>query len=153
MHYNDAIMSMMASQSTSLTIVYSTVYSRHRSKKTSKLRVIGLCKGNSPVTGEFPTQRASNMEKKFHLITSSISTVNVTHAVTQYGAKQLGPSHSLDQCWLIDNCTLRNKRDEIFHKNTKFSFNKMHRKKLFSKLHHFLLAYHVLTFTNWGPFY
>ena len=33
-----------------------------RSKKTSKLRVIGLCEGNSPVTGEFPTQRASNAE-------------------------------------------------------------------------------------------
>ena len=31
-----------------------------RSKKTSKLRVTGLCVGNSPVTGEFPAQRASN---------------------------------------------------------------------------------------------
>ena len=35
---------------------------RHRSKKTSKLRVTGLCAGNSPVTGEFPEQRASNAE-------------------------------------------------------------------------------------------
>ena len=26
----------------------------HRSKKTSKLRVTGLCVGNSPMTGEFP---------------------------------------------------------------------------------------------------
>ena len=34
----------------------------HRSKKTSKLRVTGLCEGNSLVTGEFPTQRASNGE-------------------------------------------------------------------------------------------
>ena len=50
----------MASQITSLTIVYSIVYSRRRSKKTSKLRVIGLCEGNSPVTGEFPAQMASN---------------------------------------------------------------------------------------------
>ena len=32
----------------------------HRSKKTSKLRVTGLCPGNSPVTGEFPPQMASN---------------------------------------------------------------------------------------------
>ena len=31
-----------------------------RSKKISKLRVTGLCVGNSPVTGEFPAQRASN---------------------------------------------------------------------------------------------
>ena len=31
-------------------------------KKTSKLRVTGLCAGNSPVTGEFPAQRASYAE-------------------------------------------------------------------------------------------
>ena len=35
---------------------------RRRSKKTSKLRVTGLYGGNSPVTGEFPTQRVSNAE-------------------------------------------------------------------------------------------
>ena len=35
---------------------------RHRSKKTSKLRVTGLCEGNSPVTGEFPAQGASNAD-------------------------------------------------------------------------------------------
>ena len=35
---------------------------RRRSKKTSKLRVTGLCAGNSPVTGEFPAQMASNAE-------------------------------------------------------------------------------------------
>ena len=39
-----------------------TVYSRRRSKKTSKLRVTGLCEGNSPGTGEFPVQRASYTE-------------------------------------------------------------------------------------------
>ena len=36
---------------------------RHRSKKTSKLRVTGLCEGNPPVTGGFPLQRASNAKK------------------------------------------------------------------------------------------
>ena len=35
---------------------------RCRSKKTSKLRVTGLCAGNSPATVEFPAQRASNAE-------------------------------------------------------------------------------------------
>ena len=35
---------------------------RRRSKKTSKLCVTSLCEGNSPVTGEFPAQRASNAE-------------------------------------------------------------------------------------------
>ena len=33
-----------------------------RSKKTSKLRVTGLFEGNSPGTGEFPAQMASNAE-------------------------------------------------------------------------------------------
>ena len=33
-----------------------------RSKKTSKLRVTGLCAGSSPGTGEFPAQMASNAE-------------------------------------------------------------------------------------------
>ena len=35
---------------------------RQRSKKTSKLRVTGLCEGNSLVTGEFPIQKPSNAE-------------------------------------------------------------------------------------------
>ena len=59
-HYNDVIMSTVASQITSLTIVYFNRLFRRRSKKTSKLRVTGLYSGNSPVTGEFPAQRASN---------------------------------------------------------------------------------------------
>ena len=44
---------------------------RRRSKKTSKLCATGFCVGNSPVTGEFPAQKASNTEKCFHLMTSS----------------------------------------------------------------------------------
>ena len=35
---------------------------RRRSKKTSKLRVTGLCEGNLPVAGEFPAQTASYAE-------------------------------------------------------------------------------------------
>ena len=55
-------MGTMASQITSLTVVYSTVYSGSDQKKTSKLPVTGLCVGNSPGTGEFPTQMAINGE-------------------------------------------------------------------------------------------
>ena len=61
-HYSDIIMGTIASQITSLTIVYATIYSGADKKKTSKLRVTGLCEGNSPVTGEFPAQMASNAE-------------------------------------------------------------------------------------------
>ena len=55
-------MGAIASQITSLTIVYSTVYSDADQKKTSKLRVSGFCAGNSPGTGEFPAQMVSNAE-------------------------------------------------------------------------------------------
>ena len=69
-------MSVMASQITSVPIVYLAVCSAHdcllnrlfgrRSKKTSKFRVTGLCEGNSPVTGEFTAQSASNA-KNVHI--------------------------------------------------------------------------------------
>ena len=51
----------MASQITSVTIVYSIVCTGADRRK-SKLRVAGLWQGNSPVTGEFPAQRTSNAE-------------------------------------------------------------------------------------------
>ena len=54
-HYGDVIMGAIASQITSLNRLF-----RRRSKKTSKLRVTGLCAGNSPGTGELPAQMASN---------------------------------------------------------------------------------------------
>ena len=51
---------------------------RRKSKKTSKLRVIGLCEGNSPGTGEFPVQMASYAENvsiwwRHHVIEDNIS--------------------------------------------------------------------------------
>ena len=38
------------------------MFIQRRSRKTSKLLVTGLCEGNSPGTGEFPAQGASNAE-------------------------------------------------------------------------------------------
>ena len=61
-HYNDVLFGTLASQITSLTSVYSTVYSDADQRKHQKLRVTGLCAGNSPGTGEFPAQMASNGE-------------------------------------------------------------------------------------------
>ena len=59
---NGVIMSSMASQIiTSVSSICSTVGSG-TDKKTSKLHVTGLCAGNSPVTSEFPAQKASNPE-------------------------------------------------------------------------------------------
>ena len=50
-YYNNFMMRAMASQISSLTIVYPIVYLRRRSNKTSKFRVTGFCEENSPVTG------------------------------------------------------------------------------------------------------
>ena len=50
---------------------------RRRSKKTSKFRITGLCAGNSPGTGEFPAQMASNAE-------------NVSILLRHHGNKALG---------------------------------------------------------------
>ena len=58
-------MRAMASQITSLTTVYSAVYSRRRSKKTSKHRVTDLYVRDSSMTGEFPAQMASNTDLLF----------------------------------------------------------------------------------------
>ena len=62
-HYDDVIMGTVASQITSISrdCLLNRLF-RCRSKKTSKLRVTGLCAGNSPGTGEFPAQMASNAE-------------------------------------------------------------------------------------------
>ena len=53
-HYINVIMSAMASQTTSFTFVYATVYSGACKGNTD------LCAGNSPETGEFLAQRANN---------------------------------------------------------------------------------------------
>ena len=55
---------------------------RSRTKEASKLRVTGHCVGNSPVTGEFPTQMASNAGNLSiwwrHYATLSQETMTVT---------------------------------------------------------------------------
>ena len=62
MHYNDVIINTIASQITSLTSVYSTVYSgkdhRNYQSSASLAFVWGIHRG----TGEFPAQKASNAE-------------------------------------------------------------------------------------------
>ena len=77
-NYNDVIISAMAYRITGVSIVYSAVYSGTDQRKTSKLRVTCLFEGNSPVTGEFPAQRASNAENvsiwwRHHDITQKVS--------------------------------------------------------------------------------
>ena len=63
MHYSNVIMSAMVSQITGVSVVTSTGFFFMRSsKKTSKLRVTGLCEGNPPMARGFPSQRTSKVE-------------------------------------------------------------------------------------------
>ena len=56
-------MGTIASHITSLTIVYSTVYSDADQRKyQSSASLAFVSAGNSPETGEFPAQMASNAE-------------------------------------------------------------------------------------------
>ena len=55
-HFSVFIMGEMSSQIKGVSLV------RRRSKKTSRLCVTGLLKGNPPVAGDFPSQRASHAE-------------------------------------------------------------------------------------------
>ena len=72
-------MGAMAFQITSLTIVYSTVYSRADQKKKSKLRATGLCAGNSPVTGECLALMANKAEN-----VSIISTLDTVYSIISW---------------------------------------------------------------------
>ena len=74
---------------------------RRRSMKTSKLRVTGLCVGNSPGTGEFPTQMASNAE--------SVSIWWRHHAIGEYNS---GPFHRM--AWLVADITKRKPSNPIY---------------------------------------
>ena len=103
-HYSDVIMGVMASQITSLTIVYSTVYSgadqRKHQSSASLAFVRGIhrcefpaCEGNSPLTGEFLAQRTSNAENvsiwwRHHAARASVGTV-----VTEVGIRVVAEPH------------------------------------------------------------
>ena len=90
---------------------------RRRSKKTSKRRVTGLCAGNSPLTGEFPAQRASNAENfsiwwchhdKFYDTASDckIPRINVDHTLIRHlrvglMSTRLQSNHHSCYLWLL----------------------------------------------------
>ena len=87
---------------------------RCRSMKTPKLRVTGPCAGNSPVTGEFAAQRASNAENVSiwwrHLGNNSPRVSPVVLVTVPHNKSTLvqvmawccqATNHYLRQCWAI----------------------------------------------------
>ena len=91
-HYIDVIMTTMASQITSLAVVYSIVYSGVDKKNIKAPRHWPLC-GEFTGTGEFPAQRASYAENvsiwwRHHVLGSSqiqhtIQNVNISFDIFQ----------------------------------------------------------------------
>ena len=71
---------------------------RRRSKKTSKLRVTGLCVGNSPGTGEFPGQMASNAENVSIWWRHHVKTGPQTFVLVQIKENTKAPRH-WPLCW------------------------------------------------------
>ena len=88
-------MGAIASQITSPTIVYSTVYSAADQRKHQSPCVTGLCAGNSPETGEFPAQMVSNAE--------NVSIWWRHHIKSSYGYMQIGNDVS---CLLVNGMLL-----------------------------------------------
>ena len=87
-HYGDVIMGTIASQITSLTVVYSTVYSGADQKNIKALRHWPLC-GEFTGTGEFPAQRANNAEKGsiwwlYHVISDGHDEAVIMATTTYY---------------------------------------------------------------------
>ena len=69
-HYNDVIMSTMASQITSLTIVYSTINSGADQRKHQSSASLAFVRGIHPLPVNTP-HKGSVARKCFHLMTSS----------------------------------------------------------------------------------
>ena len=103
-HYNDVITSTMASQITSLMIVYSTVYSGTDQRKQQSSASLAFARR---MTGEFPAQRASNAENVsiwwHHMEAASLPltpTCPPPHSCTHYGST---PAHSTQyRCLLFE---------------------------------------------------
>ena len=104
---------------------------RRRSKKTSKLRLTGLCVGNSPGTGEFPAQMASYVENvsiwwRHHLMTSPLDFPHrpVTRSFGQNfsWSAELWPEFFLIRAWTNGLANNRDARDA--HYDVTITFNR-----------------------------
>ena len=77
---------------------------RRRSKETSKLHATGFCEENSPVTGKFLAQKASNTENVsiwWCLIAGSLIFLFVTVLILQH----YHMVQSFEQCWYLTGPT------------------------------------------------
>ena len=80
---------------------------RRRSVKTSKLRVTGFCEGNSPATGEFPAQRASNAANVSIWWCPHVSKTCLSHFLLHHLLLTVFTSHSRSTTCTINNLIKR----------------------------------------------
>ena len=66
-------------------------------KENIKTRVTGLCEGNPPVTGGFPSQRASNAENIAMWSRHHDDMFTRIRSVDVWG--ELNSHHNLEMCW------------------------------------------------------
>ena len=101
-HYNDVIMGAMASQITSLTIVYSTVYSgadqRKHQSSASLAFVWGIHRGRW-----IPRTKCQLRGKCFHLMTSSCNRICLGYHRIALDIVHI--SHRLCRSWLMPSST------------------------------------------------
>ena len=83
-HYNDVIMTTMASQITSLTVVYSTVYSDANQRKHQSSASLAFAWGIHRDRW-IPRTKGQLRGKCFHLMTSSCSSVVLVDSLFQIG--------------------------------------------------------------------
>ena len=137
----DVIMSTMASKIRRLDCLLSHLF-RRRPKKTSALRVTGLCKGYPTATGGFPSYSASS-GKCSHLMTSSCEEIGlVTSPLVSESSLVLKVDTHNDKMNYIISCKCSGKHKCQIH----FLFTVI--KTSFRGKHFFNLAFYISA-TKW----
>ena len=127
LHYSDVIMGAIASQITSLTIVYSTVYSGADQRKHQSSASLAFL----PVTGEFPAQMVSYAENisiwwRHHEWTNASATCRLQAQVLNewlYEHLLSNPLYiifktAINTCWVKSNCNVLTNSLLTFHSTT-----------------------------------
>ena len=136
-HYTYVIMSLMASQITSLAIVYSPVCSGTDKKKKKKLRVTGLCEGNSPGPVNSPHKRP--VTRKMFPFDDVIIMVNGNEHHVQYQTRVSGVYFCMLYEWTLYEFTCLRGADHILNGGSKI------RKKITGPTCKFLFVFMVIS--------
>ena len=123
--------------------LFAKPFTQAQIKESSKLRVTGLCAGNSPVTGDFSAQGASNAKNVYiwwrHHEFSSLDALKLSECPVML-VPWTAPGHYLNQCWNIVNWALGNKFQWNLNRNVYIFIQEMHLKILSGKWRPFCLC-------------